>query len=81
MHQHSEGQNADAPELSLVDETWHDNWKQTFPNTIWFQSDHAEQLTRSTSREVEEDMKYVCMNAFMMEGKQRQGSSEGIRSD
>ena len=62
MHQHSEGRNADAPELSLVSDTWHENWKQTFPDAIWFQcdhaeqNDHAEQLMRSTSLEDEEDM-------------------------
>ena len=54
MHQHSEGRNADAPELSLIDDTWHDNWVQTFLCTEWYRNGHAEQLKLSTSLSEEE---------------------------
>ena len=31
MHMHSDGRHESAPELSLVEETWYENWQNTFP--------------------------------------------------
>ena len=82
MHQHSEGRNADAPELSLVGDTWHDNWVQTFLSTEWYDNSHAEQLRMSTSLGHEEDVNEerisTCEMGAEVGAKQRQWSSDGI---
>ena len=82
MHQHSEGRNADAPELSLIGDTWHDNWVQTFLSTEWYENGHAEQLRMSTSLGTKEDMKderiSTCGMGAEVGAKQRQWSSDGV---
>ena len=82
MHQHSEGLNADAPELSLVGDTWHDNWVQTFLVAEWYENGHAEQLMMSKSLQNEEDMTDermgTCEMGTEVGAKQRQWSSDDI---
>ena len=78
MHQHSEGRNADAPELSIVEDTWHESRQTPFPTTSCSQHIQSEQLMMSTSPKNEDEETQTCMTACMNDGKRRQVSESSV---
>ena len=62
-HRHLTGRNADAPELSTIEEC---------------RGTHLKQLVKSTPPEVEDMEDHACVMECITNGQQRQWSSDGV---